>query len=163
MKSNIVLIGMPGSGKSTIGPLLAKTFNKEFLDTDEVIRNNEKRELRDIVNESGHETFLQIQEKTLLQINVRDHVIATGGSVVYSGLSMQHLGETGTVVYLQIGFEEVGKRLDPGRRFARRSDQSLLDIYNERKRLYEKYAEITVECDGKTADDIVKEISAYLR
>lgn len=157
-KDNIILIGMPGSGKSTIGPRLANMLDMDFLDTDEIIREKEGMELKDIVNRFGHERFLEIQETAALNINVRRCVIATGGSIVYSDAAMRHFKDTGKVVYLKVRFEDVTQRLASGRRFARRRDQSLHDVYNERVCLYERYADIGIDCTGKDINAVLDEI-----
>lgn len=157
-KHNIILIGMPSAGKSTIGVRLADELGKGFIDTDSIIRQSEKKDLKDIVNNDGLERFLEIQENNILKMNVENHIVATGGSVVYSDAAMKHLKKNGVVVYLKLEFEEIEKRLTPGRRFARNESQSIKDLYNERVPLYEKYADITVNCSARDVESVVAEI-----
>lgn len=160
---NIVLIGMPSSGKSTIGKYLAQMLRLEFVDTDALIKENTGKELRDIVNEEGLDQFLEIQEKTILRLNMRGCVIATGGSVIYSRATMDHLRHIGCVIYLKLDFSSIEKRVVSGRRFARNHDQSLYDLYNERTPLYEKYAEVVVDCSNKQVEEIADEISKLVK
>ncbi|WP_136479407.1 shikimate kinase [Acetivibrio thermocellus] len=157
-KRNIVLIGMPSSGKTTIGQPLAKTLNMGFIDTDRIIMEKEKRLLRDIVNHDGLEKFLEIQQSTLMSLNVDNHVISTGGSVVYNEAAMEHLKRNSIVVYLKLEFDEIKKRLSSGRRLARDSNKSFEDVYKERVPLYEKYADVTIDCSSKNVQSIVAEI-----
>ena len=159
---NIVLIGMPSAGKSTIGQILAARLQMAFTDTDTVIKEREKKELKDIVNSQGHEVFLQIQEKAILGLDLTNHVIATGGSVVYGEASMRHLKANSLVVYLEVEFEEVEQRVAVGRRFARRKEQSLLELYNERVPLYKKYADITVNSTGKNVEEVVNKVLKHM-
>lgn len=161
-KRNIVLIGMPSSGKSTIGPLLARSLGMEFVDTDVCIKTKENKNLKDIVIEYGHEKFLEIQEAVVLDLDIHGCVIATGGSIVYSHGAMMHLKETGTVVYLQLGLQEIEERIVPGRRLARSGGQSFEDIYNERVPLYERYADVIVNCSGKSEEKIVENLISSL-
>jgi shikimate kinase len=161
-KKNIILIGMPSSGKSTIGISLAQQLAMKFVDTDMLICQNENRSPKDIVNSEGLESFLKIQESNIISLNENGCVIATGGSVVYSDASMKHLGNNGVVVYLEIGLEEVEKRVTAGRRFARKENQSFTDIYYERVPLYQKYADIIIDCSGKNVEELVLEIKNEL-
>lgn len=156
--SNIVLIGMPSSGKSTIGKPLSKDLGMEFIDTDALIFESEKRALKDIVNEDGLQKFLEIQEKIILEIDAKNHVISTGGSVIYNIKAMEHLRKDGFIVFLDVKLDEINNRLEGGRRFARNSDQSFEDLYKERLPLYQKYANITIDCANKDVDMLVKEI-----
>lgn len=155
---NLILIGMPGAGKSTIGPVLSQRLEKEFADLDDIIKVREKKELKDIVLEQGYEYFLKIQEQIILTLNLKDHVLATGGSVVKSPLSMDNLKKNGIVIYLKLDFETFEKRLEPGRRLARSGGQGIREVYDERTPLYSKYADITIECVGKSVEDIANEI-----
>ncbi|TYQ18331.1 UNVERIFIED_CONTAM: shikimate kinase [Acetivibrio alkalicellulosi] len=155
---NIVLIGMPSSGKTTIGEPLSKELKMDFIDTDKIILNNEKRQLRDIVIEDGLDKFLSLQEKTILDLDLVNHVISTGGSVIYNSAAMEHLKEQGVVFYLKLGLEEIENRIKTKRRFARNKDQSFNDLYNERSPLYEKYSDIIIDCSDKEVLTIVSEI-----
>ncbi|MCX7843098.1 MAG: shikimate kinase [Clostridia bacterium] len=161
-KSNIVLIGMPSSGKSTIGKQLADELKMAFIDTDEVLRQKVGAELRDVVKERGLEMFLKLQEEAVLGIQVENHVIATGGSAVYSKASMEHLRNNGVIIYLEYDYEDIEKRVTPDRRFARSGGQSLLDLFNERTPLYKENADIIVNGSGKSVEKIVKDIKIKL-
>ena len=158
---NVVLIGMPGAGKSTIGPALAEKTGRCYVDTDQIIKENTGRELKDIVIEYGYEVFLEIQEKTILEIRLKNTVIATGGSVVCSRAATEHLKEDGLIVYLKLDFAEIERRLSPERRLARSSGKSLYEIYCERAPLYEKFADLLVDCNGRSVDEIVDVILVH--
>lgn len=155
---NIVLIGMPGAGKSTVGPMLAAKTKMDFIDTDTVIKYKTGKELGDIVGSLGYEEFFKIQEEAVLSIYPVNSVIATGGSVVKSEASMLHLKNDGVVIYLKHDFNEIENRLSPGRKLARASGRSLYDLYKERVPLYEKYADISIDCSNNEADAVVDEI-----
>lgn len=157
-RNNIVLIGMPGAGKSTVGTHLAKALKMDFTDTDLIIRQAENKELRDIVNEIGLIGFLRIQEEHILKLHVSNCIIATGGSVVYSPNVMAHLKEAGRVVYLKLGIDELLERIGPDRRLARDSGKSFYDLYNERVPLYERYADIIIDCSNKSVEEVTREI-----
>ena len=162
-KTNIVLIGMPSAGKTTVGVSLAQRLGMKFIDTDDVIKQIENKPLKDIVNEEGHQKFLEKQEAAILGLNLENHVIATGGSVVYADGSMQHFTNNGTIIFLLMTYSEVEQRVTPERRFAREKGKSLLDVYNERMPLYEKYADLTIYCSKKSVEEIVDEIIELYR
>lgn len=147
MKDNIVLIGMPGVGKSTIGVVLAKMLGYQFVDADLVIQEKEKKRLCEIIAEVGTEGFIAVENRVNSQIEAKHAIIATGGSVVYGAEAMAHLKEIGTVLYLKLPYEELQRRLHDikGRGVVLREGQTLYDLYAERVPLYEKYADITVD------------------
>lgn len=149
--NNVTLIGMPGVGKSTIGVVLAKVLGYQFLDSDLLIQKAEKRRLSRIIEEEGVEGFMAIENRVNASIDVTDTVIATGGSVVYCEEAMQHLKSVGKVVYLKLSLESLSKRLGnlKGRGVLLKDGQTLDDLYRERIPLYEKYADIVVDEEGK--------------
>lgn len=163
-KSNIVLIGMPGCGKSTIGVVLAKVLGYRFLDADLLIQEQEGRRLSQIIEEEGIQGFDRIENQVNASIRAERTVIATGGSVVYGREAMEHLGDIGTIVYIKLPYEEIQKRLGDlnERGITIKDGQTLLDLYRERVPLYEKYAHLTVETDGLELRDSVKRIKEKL-
>ena len=160
MKSNIILIGMPGAGKSTIGVLLAKSLLKSFVDTDLVIQDRYGKSLCELIENYGTDTFLQIENDAIESEDFVNSVIATGGSAVYGETAMEKLRENGTVVYLKLPFEELEKRLSNihTRGVAMKNGSTLRELFDERISLYEKYADIIVECKGLSAEECVDEI-----
>lgn len=161
MKTNIVLIGMPGCGKSTVGVVLAKTLGYGFIDSDLLIQAEEGRLLCEIIEQEGTERFNEIEERVNASIRAEKTVIATGGSVVYGEKAMEHLKETGTVVYLKLPLEDVAERLgDLTRRgVSLRPEQTLANLYEERTPLYEKYADIVIEETGLDIREVVAAIT----
>ena len=165
-QKNIVLIGMPGAGKSTVGVVLAKKLGYAFLDSDLVIQSREGKLLHEIIEAHGVEQFWSIEEEANLSINAVRTVIATGGSVIYGGRAMEHLGQGGVlqggvIVYLKLSCEEIARRLGDlnERGVTLRKGQNLQMLYEERIPLYEKYADITVACEKLTIREIVEEIA----
>jgi shikimate kinase len=156
---------MPGAGKSTAGVILAKTLGMNFTDTDIAIQEREGRLLQEIIDTEGPDSFLEIEEKTLLSLNGRNAVIATGGSVVFSRRAMEHVKQDGVVVYLKISFEEMEKRLSNiiTRGIVLHAGQSLRDMYNERVPLYEKYADITIDCSDGDFETVVGKVIGELK
>ncbi len=147
---NIVLIGMPGVGKSTVGVLLAQLTSREFLDTDVLIQAREQRRLQEVLEREGKAAFCRLEEKYLLDLQVRHHVVATGGSAVYSAPAMQNLKQNGVMVHLTLPLPLLELRLAnlESRGVVREKHQSLKDLFEERNPLYEKYADVTVDCNG---------------
>ena len=157
-KKNVVLIGMPGAGKSTIGVILAKVLGKDFIDADLVIQKKEGRLLREIIEQEGPDGFLAVEERVNAGICPDAAVIATGGSVVYGQRAMEHLGRIGAIVYLKLSYPAVESRLRDirGRGVVLRDGQTLLDLYQERAVLYERYADVTVEEDGLGVEETLE-------
>lgn len=149
--NNITLIGMPGAGKSTIGVVLAKVLGYQFLDSDLLIQKQEKRRLSEIIEEEGYKEFKDVENRVNASIEAENTVIATGGSVVYCEEAMEHLKSIGTVVYLKLSLNALSKRLGnlKGRGVLLREGQNLTDLYEERTPLYEKYADIVIDEEGK--------------
>ena len=156
--NNIILIGMPAVGKSTIGVILAKELGYQFLDADLVIQQREGRLLREILAIHGVEGFLQIENEVNASIEAERTVIATGGSAVYGREAMEHYKKTGTIVYLSCRYDLLKKRLDDlqGRGVVMREGQTLLEIYRERCPLYEKYADFILEEDEKNIEETLQ-------
>ena len=161
---NIILIGMPGAGKSTVGVILAKTQGMNFIDTDIAIQEKSKRPLQEIIDTDGPGAFKTIEEETILSLDCHHAVIATGGSVVFSRRAMEYLKSGGVVVYLKISFEEMEKRLRniTTRGLVLSRGETLHEMYTERTPLYEKYADITIDCEKEDFEVIVKKIIADL-
>lgn len=161
-QNNIVLIGMPWSGKSTTGVLLAKTLAMPFVDTDVLIQAREKRTLQEIIDRDGPAALRDIEERNILELQCRGHVVATGGSVVYSEPAMNHLKHCGTCLYLQIPLETVqarATRID-FRGLVREPGQSLADLYAEREPLYRRYADEIINCEGLSQEDVLLALAA---
>lgn len=164
MKTNITLIGMPASGKSTVGVLLAKRLGFSFVDVDIVIQEKTGRLLKEIIAQEGTEGFLRIEDRINQELDVRRSVIAPGGSVIYGEQAMAHLKEISTVVYLRLSYQSVRRRLGnlKDRGVALKDGMTLRDLYNERIPLYERYADITVDETGKTPGQTVDELRAIM-
>lgn len=164
MKKNIVLIGMPGVGKSTVGVILAKVLGYEFVDADLLIQKREKRLLKEIIAQEGQEGFLQIENSVNASIEAEGAVIATGGSVVYCKEAMEHLKQIGTVIYLKLEYNILKKRLGNlrGRGVVLKEGQTLKDLYEERVPLYEQYADITVDEKNTGAEETLQKILQVL-
>lgn len=160
----IVLIGMPGAGKSTVGVVLAKRLGYRFTDSDLVIQEKYGKLLHELIEEKGVEGFWQLENDVNVSLGEAGCVIATGGSAVYGTEAMEKLREKGTMVYLKLSCEELKLRLGDlnERGVTLRPGQTLEDLYEERHPLYEKYAHLTVECEGKMLREIVAEIAGAL-
>lgn len=156
-KDNVVLIGMPTSGKSTMGVILAKILGYRFLDADIVIQEKEGKKLSKIIEEEGVDGFIDIENRINAGIETEKTVIATGGSVVYGKEAMDHYKNIGKVVYLKVDMDTLTKRLHNAKQrgVVMREGQSLVSLYNERSALYEKYADITIEEKDFTMEEVI--------
>jgi shikimate kinase len=160
MRSNIILIGMPGSGKSTVGVILAKLASLGFTDTDVLIQTSKGRSLQEIVDAEGYMALRNIEEEILLHLDCREHVIATGGSAVYSHTAMERLKMDGVIVFLDVDMATLESRVHDfeSRGLAKRPDQTFSDLFVERRPLYAKYADIRLECAGLTHEQVCASI-----
>lgn len=163
-KKNITLIGMPAVGKSTVGNLLARKIGFNFLDSDDLIQSKEQKSLSRIISEKGLERFLQIEESHIVGIVCSHHVIATGGSVVYSPKAMDHLCNISTIIYLSIDLKTLLTRLCDitSRGVAISPEKNIEDLYEERTRLYDIYYDIKINCGSMTAEQVVEKAMNYL-
>ncbi len=157
---NIILIGMPGAGKSTVGVILAKTIGMNFIDTDLIIQERYNTLLQDMINNEGIDSFLRKEEESILSLECNNSVIATGGSVVYSPVSMEHLKKLGKIIYLKLTCEEVVSRINniKTRGIVIEKGQQLSDVFVQRTPLYEKYCDVIVNCSGVDIESIVERI-----
>ena len=157
---NITLIGMPGAGKSTVGVLLAKKIGADFTDTDLLIQKKHKKLLQQIVDELGFEAFVKDEGETIMTVSPEFSVIATGGSAVYNDEAMKYLKSISKVIYLKLSFESMMSRINnvATRGIVLKDGQSMETLFNERIPLYEKYADITIDCNGKNAEEVLTEI-----
>jgi shikimate kinase len=155
-KSNIVLIGMPGAGKSTVGVILAKLTSRDFVDTDLLIPISQRRSLQDIVDREGPMALRRIEEDVILGLDCHNHVIATGGSAVYSDAAMTYLKAKGIAVFLEVDLPALQSRIHDfdTRGLAKRPDQTLSDLFDERSGLYAKYADIRLDCSEINQEEI---------
>lgn len=160
-KDNVILIGMPGAGKSTVGVVLAKKLGYAFVDSDLVIQSREGRLLHEIISERGVEGFWVVEENVNASIDEHRTVIATGGSAVYGGRAMEHFKQIGVVVYLKLSCDAIAERLGDlnERGVTLREGQGLNELYAERVPLYEKYADFIVDCEELSIREIVEQIS----
>ena len=157
---NIILIGMPACGKSSVGVILAKTAAMSFVDTDLLLQEKEGRKLQYIIDDQGMDEFLKIEERILSSVNAENAVISTGGSAVYSEGGMAHLKSVGTVVYLKLSLSEIDRRLKniKTRGIAMGPGETLAELYDYRVPLYERYADITIDAEGLTIEETIAEI-----
>lgn len=162
---NIVLIGMPGAGKSTIGVLLAKTMLMDFCDTDLIIQKSCGTSLCNIINDKGTDEFINIEDEIISSQTFINCVIATGGSAVYGNNAMKNLCQNGIIIYLKVNADELQKRIHNihTRGIAMKDGTTIAQLYAERAPLYEKYADYTVECTDATPEQCVEEIAKILK
>lgn len=164
MKNNLVLIGMPASGKSTLGIVLAKAIGYDFIDSDLLIQKTTGKLLKEIIQEKGVDGFIEVENQVNASIQAEHAVIATGGSAIYGAEAMRHLKEIGRVVYLKVDFDTISCRLSDvlARGVALREGQTLHDLYEERTPLYEKYADLTIDEKDLDIEGVLKEICRSL-
>lgn len=164
MKNNVTLIGMPSAGKSTVGVLLAKRLGYSFIDVDLLIQEQEGKRLREIIEEQGLDGFLDVENRVNAGVEAEQAVIAPGGSVIYGKEAMEHLKSIGLVVYLKITYDELVKRVGDvkDRGVALKDGMTLLDLYHERISYFEKYADITIDEEGKELGAVVDELREIL-
>lgn len=160
MKNNLTLIGMPGSGKSTVGIILAKNLGLGFIDTDVLIQINQQRVLQEIMNQSGYLGLRAIEEAEILKINIDNHVIATGGSAVYSEKAMTHLKRISTLIFLEATLDVIQLRIRnfDTRGIAKAQNQSFKALFEERQLLYQKHAHIRIDCNTLDQDRLAEKI-----
>ena len=161
---NVILIGMPGCGKSTVGVVLAKAANMDFVDSDLVIQKEMGMKLSAIIDQYGDDGFRDIENRINASLAVENSVIATGGSVIYGEDAMRHLKEIGTVVYLKLSCQTIADRLGDlhARGVTIKPGWTLQDLYNERCPLYEKWADLTVDCENLLLREVVQYLTAAL-
>lgn len=164
MKKNLVFIGMPASGKSTIGVVTAKRLGYQFIDTDLIIQEQEGKLLREIIEEKGIDGFLEIEDQVNASVQVEKAVIAPGGSVVYCENAMKHYKEIGMIVYLHVPYTEIEKRIQNARNrgVVLREGQTLRQLYDERCRLFDQYADIRINEEGLLMGETVGKVLAVL-
>jgi shikimate kinase len=157
---NIVLIGMPGVGKSTVGVLLAKALGRYFLDTDVYMQALQGKPLQEMIDANGLAWFLEAEEDYVLCLDEANAVIATGGSVVYSDQAMQHLGGHGVIVHLDLPVDRIEQRINNlrTRGVVMEKGQTIRSLYDQREPLYRRYADLTIDCRDKNHDELVTEI-----
>lgn len=162
---NIILIGMPAVGKSTVGVVVAKRIGYEFIDTDLLIQRQEKRLLKEIIAEEGNERFLEIENQVNRDLKAERAVISPGGSVVYCEEAMRHFKEIGIVIYLHATYEDIYKRITnaKNRGVVLKEGQTLKDLYDERVRLFEKYADYTVSEEGLDLEETIDMVLEVLK
>lgn len=164
MRSNVTLIGMPGAGKSTVGIILAKTLGLGFIDTDVLIQEHRQKTLQQILDQSDHLHLRAIEEAEVLDLAVNGQVIATGGSVAYSEKAMTHLRQISTIVFLQVSFGEIKRRIRnfATRGIAKAKNQTFHELFDERQILYNRYADIIIPCDGLDQEEVCEAIARAL-
>lgn len=161
---NLVLIGMPGAGKSTLGLLLAKKLGIDFVDTDIIIQVNHGKTLQQIIHDSGYQTLRQYEQQVLLELKGSNQVIATGGSAVYCEAGMAYLKANGRLIFLDVDFQQLTQRINDyhSRGIARRAEQSFEDLFAERRPLYQQYADSCIDCNNLSIDQCLEAIIGKL-
>jgi len=164
MKSNIILIGMPASGKSTVGVILAKLLGMDFIDTDLLIQKKTGKKLSQIISDEGLDRFIEIENNICCELEAENSVISTGGSVVYGSDAMKHFQNMGKIVYLEIDYDTLKARLHhtKQRGVVLKKGQTLKSLLNERVVLYEKYADIRLPEEGMGIEETVQKLSEML-
>ena len=162
---NIIFIGMPASGKSTIGVVVAKHLGYDFIDSDLLIQKQEKRLLKDIIADVGNEGFLAIENQVNCDIEAERAVISPGGSIVYCQEAMEHFKEIGTIIYLKVSFETINERISnaKNRGVVLKEGQTLKDLYDERTCLFEKYADCIISEDGLSLEETIDKVLELLK
>lgn len=160
-KGNIILIGMPGTGKTTVGKLLSEVLGYEFIDTDSLIAEKTGKTPKQLVEERGREYFIEIQDEVVLEINPKNSVISTGGGLIHSDIAMKHLTQIGSIVFLNTCFQIIQERMDPSRKLVR-TGGSLKELYDQRTPLYNKYANIVIDCNNTEPQIICQNIIEIL-
>lgn len=162
---NVIFIGMPASGKSTIGVVVAKHLGYDFIDSDLLIQKQEKRLLKDIIADVGNEGFLAIENQVNCDIKAERAVISPGGSIVYCQEAMEHFKEIGTIIYLKVSFETINERISSAknRGVVLKEGQTLKDLYEERTCLFEKYADCTISEDGLSLEETIDKVLELLK
>ena len=160
MKSNIIFIGMPASGKSTVGVVVAKRLGYEFVDTDLLIQKQENRLLKEIIADVGNEGFLEIENQVNRDVKAEKAVISPGGSIVYCQEAMEHYKEIGEIVYLKVSYETINNRISnaKNRGVVLKEGQTLHDLYMERTMLFEKYADYIVSEEGLELEETIDKV-----
>lgn len=163
--NDIVLIGMPGCGKSTCGVILAKVFCMDFKDTDLIIQKSEGESLQNIINTKGNDYFSSLEESVICQTTFKNSIIATGGSVVYSGKAMKHLSKGSKIVYLKISYETMLDRIGniKTRGIVLRNGETLEMMFKNRESLYEKYADYIIDCNNIDIEETVHKVKNVLK
>ena len=162
---NIIFIGMPASGKSTIGVVVAKHLGYDFIDSDLLIQKQEKRLLKDIIADVGNEGFLAIENQVNCDIKAERAVISPGGSIVYCQEAMEHFKEIGTIIYLKVSFETINERINnaKNRGVVLKEGQTLKDLYDERTCLFEKYADCIISEEGLSLEETIDKVLESLK
>ncbi len=163
-KDNIILIGMPGVGKSTVGVILAKVMGYKFVDADIVIQESEGKLLKDIIASEGVDGFIAVEDRINSSIDCHKSIIATGGSAVYGENAMAHFKEIGTIVYLKLDYDKIKRRLGniKNRGVVMPEGYTLKKLYDERVKLYERYADITIDCNGLNVEESINKLCEIL-